>query len=192
MDRKAFIATGAAAAVGAAAASAGGAAAAVAGEAKAEHEYVFDLLASKPKVSSGGTARVITRDTFPVLEGVSFAYVTIKPGAIRTPHWHTGNEINFNIKGRTRVGIVDGKKLEEFEVGQGSASFIPGGWLHYIENASETEEALLFLAFSEAANQSFGLGSAMKTLPASSVAHGLGISEAAVRAIPKDQPLLRS
>jgi oxalate decarboxylase/phosphoglucose isomerase-like protein (cupin superfamily) len=174
MDRKAFIATGAVAAVGAAAASAESAAAALSHEAKAEHEYLFDLLGSKPQSFSGGTARVITKSDFPALEGISFAYVTIKPGAIRVPHWHSGNEINFNIKGKTRVGIVDGKKLDQFIVGEGSASFIPGGWLHFIENASDTEEARLFLAFSQAANQSFGLGATMKTLPASALAQGSG------------------
>lgn len=81
--------------------------------------------------------------------------------------------------------------LEQYALGEGEASFIPAGYVHYMENASDREEAVVFFAFSDASNESFGVGASLKALPPAVVAQGLGVSEADVRAIPKSQPLLR-
>lgn len=191
MDRKTFLASGAAALAAAAAPIPADATPPEAALPPAVNSYMFDLMGFKPEEFSGGTVRTIKREQFPVLKGISFAYVTIKPGAIRTPHWHSGNEVNFNIKGQTRVGILVGDDMQEFAVGEGQTSFIPSGWPHYIINGSATEAAQVLVMFTDADNQSFGLGKTIKSMPAAAVAQGLGVSVAVVNGMTADQPLLR-
>jgi oxalate decarboxylase len=53
--------------------------------------FTFDLDGAKPSISEyGNTIREANQSDFPVLagNGVSFFTITMKPGALRVPHWH--------------------------------------------------------------------------------------------------------
>ncbi|MEI7760520.1 MAG: cupin domain-containing protein [Thermoleophilia bacterium] len=201
MDRRTFIAAGAASAISAAGVTVAGAATAPASPAApaatlaapppAASDYVCNFAAVVPTVFPGGEIRSVTDATFPVLVGISFAAVVLKPGAIRVPHWHSGNELALVTYGSTRFGMIVNGVGSEYSVKEGETVFLPAGWVHYFENASRTKEARLYFTYTDAAIKTYDLGASLKTLSPDAVSHSLGITAAQLSAIPASQPKLR-
>ena len=46
-----------------------------------------------------GSIRRVTADNLPILSGMSIKRIVIKPGAMRTPHWHADcNELTYCVR----------------------------------------------------------------------------------------------
>jgi oxalate decarboxylase len=139
----------------------------------------FDFSKEKPKVDTEwGTVTEATVKNFPILNGSDAAvfYVTIKPGALREPHWHPNAwEIDVVLEGAVELGVVnpDGKtqivKLEKHTVG-----FIPQAWAHFIRNPEKTE-AKLMLSFGNNAPNDVGLSTMFGGMPTDTFTQTLGV-----------------
>jgi oxalate decarboxylase/phosphoglucose isomerase-like protein (cupin superfamily) len=82
---------------------------------------------------------------FPVLKGLAVQALEIQPGGVREPHTHpNANQLDFCISGKGLVGIVGPEgETHYLELNPGDISFVPQGYLHWIENLAD--EPLSFL-----------------------------------------------
>lgn len=82
---------------------------------------------------------------FPVLKGLAVQGLDLAPGAVREPHSHpNANQLDYCISGEGRVGIVGPEGERHYlDLKPGDISFVPQGYLHWIENTGT--EPLSFL-----------------------------------------------
>ena len=114
--------------------------------------FTFDLDGAKPSISEyGNTIREANQNDFPVLagNGVAFFTITMKPGALRVPHWHPNAwELDYCVQGEARFWIVGpdnrGTAVKQVvDITPGQIIFIPQGWFHAIKNVSTTNLKLV-------------------------------------------------
>ncbi len=99
----------------------------------------FQLEQSQPISFPGGTLHRAVKDNFSSLQGFAVQSLRLDVNGIREPHLHpNAAQLDYCISGNARVGILgpDGQ-LEVFELEQGSLSFIPQGYIHWIENIGQ-------------------------------------------------------
>ncbi|MDX3925958.1 MAG: cupin domain-containing protein [Shinella sp.] len=82
---------------------------------------------------------------FPALKGLAVQGLDLAPGAVREPHCHpNANQLDYCISGKGRVGIVGPEGERHYlDLQPGDISFVPQGYLHWIENTGA--EPLSFL-----------------------------------------------
>lgn len=122
---------------------------------------------------------------FPVLKGLAVQALDLQPGGIREPHTHpNANQLDYCIAGKGRVGIVGPEgETHYLELSPGDISFVPQGYLHWIENL--TDEPLSFLVvLSHEEPQTIELSEMYSGVPNETLAKMYGISEAAFAQIP--------
>jgi oxalate decarboxylase len=134
--------------------------------------HLFHLSTADPVFSSdAGSILQAHEGNFPILRGeeASIALLTLKPGGIREPHWHPSAwEINFVTKGvATWTAVdVDGHS-ESFEQHPGDVVFAPQGYLHYFENKTNEDTALIIVFNSSAleGKDDLGIGVSVSKMP---------------------------
>lgn len=76
---------------------------------------------------------------FPVLKDLAIQALDLQPGGIREPHSHpNAHQLDYCVSGKGLVGIVgpDGE-THYLELNPGDISFVPQGYLHWIENLGD-------------------------------------------------------
>lgn len=104
---------------------------------------------------NGGYLQGANEQTFPIMAGQngSLYLLSLDGGAVREPHWHpTAWEANYVISGKAQWSVLSthpggGYANSQFDVAAGDLVFIPQGYFHYFQNASDTEPLLLLIAF---------------------------------------------
>jgi oxalate decarboxylase len=122
---------------------------------------------------NGGQLQGAAADNWPVLGGQQGAIYLVKlvPGGVREPHWHPSVwELNFVISGRVRWSVAgpDGTS-DSFEGGAGDLVFAPQGHFHYFENASDTDDLVVLIAFNAEVSEpqdDIGIVASLSALPA--------------------------
>ncbi|WP_137136982.1 cupin domain-containing protein [Rhizobium sp. FKY42] len=124
---------------------------------------------------------------FPVLKGLAVQALELAPGGIREPHTHpNANQLDFCVKGFGRVGIVgpDGEQ-HYLELRPGDISFVPQGFLHWIENLGD--EPLSFLVvLSHELPETIELSEMLSGVPNETLAKMYSVPETVFAAIPKE------
>lgn len=123
--------------------------------------HLFPSSKMKAQIDQKEGSRItVTKNNFPLLQGMSFYKLTIEPNAIRVPHWHANaDELGCCLNGHVLVSIyATGNKKASFLISAGQAFFIPSGALHAIENVGG-ETAELILQFSHEEPEDFSLTS---------------------------------
>jgi oxalate decarboxylase/phosphoglucose isomerase-like protein (cupin superfamily) len=122
---------------------------------------------------------------FPALKGLAVQGLELEIGAVREPHTHpNANQLDYCISGRGRVGIVgpDGE-THHLDLRAGDISFVPQGYLHWIENIGD--EPLSFLVvLSHEEPLTIELSEMLTGVPNATLANMYGIAEEAFEAIP--------
>lgn len=97
------------------------------------------------KAFPGGNFFKANASNFPALTGLAVQGLDLAPGAVREPHTHpNANQLDYCISGRGVVGIVGPEgETHYLELEAGDISFVPQGFLHWIENRGD--EPLSFL-----------------------------------------------
>lgn len=98
-----------------------------------------------------GTFFQVNKTNFPALVGLAVQHLDMIPGAVRNAHIHpNAAQVDYCIAGRGRIGIVgpDGES-HLFDVEPGDVSFVPQGWLHWIENTSDQQSRFLLVVSNE-------------------------------------------
>lgn len=104
----------------------------------------FKLSSIKPHIDTDwGTVRECTVKNFPILNESDAAVflLTMKPGALREPHWHPNAwEIDWVLDGKAELGVInpDGKQ-QIVDLEPGDVGFIPQAWAHFIRNPLKIE-----------------------------------------------------
>jgi oxalate decarboxylase/phosphoglucose isomerase-like protein (cupin superfamily) len=122
---------------------------------------------------------------FPALKGLAVQGLELAPGAVREPHSHpNANQLDYCISGKGRVGIVGPEgETHYLDLQPGDISFVPQGYLHWIENIGE--EPLSFLVvLSHEEPQTIELSEMLTGVPDQTLANMFGVSEGVFNAIP--------
>ncbi|MTD15026.1 cupin domain-containing protein [Nakamurella sp. YIM 132087] len=125
--------------------------------------HATSLLRGETVVDSElGSIHRLTADTFPVLSGMSVKRLVLRPGAMRTPHWHANaNELTYCLSGTALVSVLNtGSSFSSFVVSAGDMFHIDSGSLHHIENIGE-EPAEFIVCFRSERPEDFGLDAAL-------------------------------
>ncbi|MEO8664553.1 MAG: cupin domain-containing protein [Ignavibacteria bacterium] len=116
--------------------------------------------------NTGGTVKMARQESFPMLTGSSLYLLNLKPGGLRTPHWHPNcAELGYITKGTAEYAIVSnyGEKDGPFTAKAGDAVFIPKAYFHYIKNTGEDDlEIIIF--FNDEKPEDIGLNEASAIL----------------------------
>jgi oxalate decarboxylase len=121
--------------------------AAVASKAGApEFPFTFSL-ADAPKVSDnrGGFVQIADSSNFHVSKTIAAGLVTIRPGAMRTMHWHpNADEWQYYLKGTGRMTVFNaGPSANTANFHPGDIGYVQKGLGHYIENTDNTDLVLV-------------------------------------------------
>jgi len=123
---------------------------------------------------------------FPVLKGLAVQALDLQPGGVREPHTHpNANQLDFCISGKGVVGIVGPEgETHYLELGPGDISFVPQGYLHWIENVGD--EPLSFLVvLSHEEPQTIEFSEMYSGVPKQTLAKMYEIPESAFAQIPE-------
>ncbi len=105
--------------------------------------HKYSLGAQQGQLWAGGRFQLVSQKQFPISTTMTGAIQTLNPGGgLREMHWHpNADEWQYYISGHARMTVFGSggrSRLEEF--GPGDVGYVPQGYGHYIENASETGE----------------------------------------------------
>jgi oxalate decarboxylase/phosphoglucose isomerase-like protein (cupin superfamily) len=113
---------------------------------------LFKFMSSEPQKYPGGKLWRASLKNFGALKGLAIQALELKSGAFREPHVHpNANQLDYCLSGSATVGIVgpEGHR-QNLELKEGDISFVPQGYLHWIENTSDkTLDFLVILSHEE-------------------------------------------
>jgi oxalate decarboxylase len=111
-----------------------------------EFPFTFSL-ANAPKISDnrGGFLQIADSSNFRVAKSVAAGLVTIRPGALRTMHWHpNADEWQYYLKGTGRMTVFNaGPSANTANFRPGDIGYVKKGLGHYIENTGDTDLVML-------------------------------------------------
>ena len=139
--------------------------------------HVASLADSKPRFSSSnGSIHKITADEISTLKNLSIQRLELGPSAIREPHCKSfvhgimaktlltfvghinANEMLYVLSGKVFFNILDsGSEFAGFTVEAGQMIYVESGSLHYVENLSDSEPAVLILCLRHERPEEFSL-----------------------------------
>jgi oxalate decarboxylase len=150
------------------------------------NELKLDLEGMQPRLDNGyGTLRTARLDTWPVLEELAMYSLRIAGNGMREPHWHPVTaELGYVQSGRARMTVrsADGS-ADTYELTAGDVYFIPRAFPHHIENLGEDETHFLVF-FDQAEVRDIGYTGSAGAYPARILAPTLGMTAAALPALP--------
>ncbi|HYZ20759.1 MAG TPA: cupin domain-containing protein [Rhodopila sp.] len=108
--------------------------------------FTFSLSGAAPfRESNSGTLQLADSTNFKVSRTVAAVLETIKPGGVRSMHWHpNADEWQYWIKGQGRVTAYDaGPRAQTADFRAGDIGVIKRMQGHYIENTGTTDATLV-------------------------------------------------
>lgn len=156
-----------------------------------DHPHLFHLADAPANTFPGGGLQGAHGENWPIVKGQQAAvYVArLEPGGIREPHWHPSAwELNFVMQGRARWTFVGPEATQDtFEAGKGDLVFAPQGHFHYFENASDTEDLVVLIAFNSSSTEpgdDIGIVHSLSAMPPEVLAAVFGGSAEAFANLP--------
>jgi oxalate decarboxylase len=148
----------------------------------------FSFSDARNRLLTGGWSREVTQRELPISTTLAGVDMRLKPGAIRELHWHKEAEWAYMLAGHARITGIDteGRNFID-DLGPGDLWNFRAGWPHSIQGLADGCEFLLVFdngMFSE--NETFLLTDWFNHTPMEVLAKNLGVSESALRGIPKD------
>lgn len=149
----------------------------------------FDLESENPQLlTKGGWAKMSNHFLLPTLQGLSVYSLLLKVDGVREPHWHpNASELNYLTCGSARITLLSpGGEIDTFDMQAGDISFLPRGYLHYIENTGK-EEAHFAIFFNNTAPSDIGFSGALGAFSDEVLASLFEVSPAYFEKFPKLQ-----
>lgn len=118
-------------------------------------------------IKNTGSARMVDKNNFPVLEGVTCYSVEVWEACMRLPHWHpNASELGYVVSGSIEVMIWRSPgETAMFTLTKGMCWFIPQAALHSLNNIGNTP-AVLLVGFSTDMPTDIDLPVAFNGIPA--------------------------
>lgn len=113
-----------------------------------------------------GLAKAISKQNFPILEGITSFYLEIYDNSMRTIHYHNNcNELGYLTKGKIQVLIYFDENVPTvFTVESGNLWFIPKGFPHCLLNIDDTI-AEMFVGFSNDSPKNIDISVMIGSMP---------------------------
>jgi oxalate decarboxylase len=155
-----------------------------------EFPFTFSL-GDAPKVSDnrGGFVQIADSSNFHVATTVAAGLLTIRPGAMRTMHWHpNADEWQYYMKGTGRMTVFNaGPAAVTANFHPGDIGYVKKGLGHYIENTGNTD--LVFVAVFRAPRyEEVSFSDWLAHSPPEMVAATFNLTPEVVAQFPKDRP----
>ncbi len=152
--------------------------------------HKFEMLKQEPhSIQKGGREWRVGADKFPVSATVTGVVLELEPGGLRELHWHpTSDEWQYVLSGKVHVtmfGSHSRYRIETLE--KGDAGYIPQGYGHSVENASDTEKARVLIGFNTGHYEAIDLSSWLAGNPKHILANNFQTSESVVDQFPHDR-----
>jgi oxalate decarboxylase len=148
----------------------------------------FSFSDARNRLLTGGWSREVTARELPIATTLAGVDMRLKPGAIRELHWHKEAEWAYMLAGHCRVTAIDSDGHNFIDdLGPGDLWNFRAGLPHSIQALADGCEFLLVFddgMFSE--NETFLLTDWFDHTPIEILAKNLGVSESALRDLPKD------
>ena len=139
--------------------------------------FTFSLATSPNlNVTKSGTLQLADSSTFKVSTTIATVIQTVRPGAMRTMHWHpNADEWQYYIKGKARMGVFNtGPQVVTMDFNPGDIGYVPRNYGHYVQNVGDTD--MQFVAVFRTPNfQEMNLSDWLKHSPAEMVAEHLNV-----------------
>jgi len=142
--------------------------------------FTFSLAGMRPlKETRSGALRMADSTIFKASKTVAAALETIKPGGLRTMHWHpNADEWQYYIQGKGRMTVFRaGPRAQTSDFQAGDVGYVTRGSGHYIQNTGDTD-LILLAVFRTAEYQEVSLTDWLARTPPAMVAQTLRIDPA--------------
>ena len=139
------------------------------------------------KRTKGGEVKIVDSSKFKVSTTMAAAIVTVHPGGIRELHWHpNADEWQYYMSGSGRMTVfATGGRARTMDFQAGDVGYIQKTLPHYIQNTGDTDLKFLEM-FKASAYQDLSLSEWLTHTPPELVLAHLGIDQATLDAMPKD------
>ena len=151
-------------------------------------DFAFAMIDMMPtKQDANGSIRIVDSRNFTISRNIAMAYVVIKPGAMRSLHWHqNADEWQFWISGKGRMTLfANHSDARTLDFNPSDVGYAPATLPHYVENTGSDDLVYLEM-FKAPVYQDVSLNNWLAALPPELVKQHLGLDNATLAAIPKD------
>ena len=140
------------------------------------------------KRTKGGEVRIVDSSKFKVSTTIAAAIVTVHPGGIRELHWHpNADEWQYFMSGKGRMTVfATGGRARTMDFEAGDVGYIQKTLPHYVQNTGDTDLKFLEM-FKSNVYQDLALSEWLTHTPPELVLAHLGIDNATLDAIPRDE-----
>ena len=156
----------------------------------AEYPFTFSL-SNAPKVSdgNGGFVQIADSTNFKVAKSVAAGLVTIRPGALRTMHWHpNADEWQYYLKGTGRMTVFNaGPAANTANFHPGDIGYVKKGLGHYIENTG-SDDLVMLAVFRAPRYEEVSFSNWLAHSPPEMVAATFNLDPEVVARFPKNSP----
>ena len=155
-------------------------------------DFDFPMLDMKPtQEGSFGSVRVVDSRTFVIARNIAMAYVVVKPGAMRSLHWHpNADEWQYYVSGMARMTLfANHSDSRTIDFRDSDIGYVPATLPHYIENTG-IDDLIYLEMFKAPVYQDVSLNNWIAALPPELVRQHLGISDSTIAAIPKENDVV--
>lgn len=149
-------------------------------------ENHFSFRGSDPREFVGGLLFRASQRNFKPLRGLAVQALDLKAGSVREPHSHPNAEqLDYCISGTAQVGIVGPDGHQQYlDLKAGDISFVPQGYVHWIENTGD-EELQFLVVLSHEESETIELSETLAGVPERVLQKTLGISAEQLRGLPE-------
>jgi oxalate decarboxylase len=140
------------------------------------------------KSTKGGEVRIVDSSKFKVSTTIAAAIVTVHPGGIRELHWHpNADEWQYFMSGKGRMTVfATGGRARTMDFEAGDVGYIQKTLPHYVQNTGDSDLKFLEM-FKSNVYQDLALSEWLTHTPPELVLAHLGIDNATLDAIPRDE-----
>jgi oxalate decarboxylase len=155
--------------------------------------HKYSLGAQRGDVWAGGRFQLVSQKQFPISTTMTGALQTLNTGgSMREMHWHpNADEWQYYISGHARMTVFGSNgrsRLEEF--GPGDVGYVPQGYGHYIENASDTEPCVTLIVLNSGNYQEISLSQWMASNTAELLGTNFKVPKKIFESFPQNNSLI--
>ncbi|MBY0357523.1 MAG: cupin domain-containing protein [Candidatus Obscuribacterales bacterium] len=154
--------------------------------------HKYSLGAQRGEIFNGGRFQVASQKQFPISTTMTGAIQTLKPGGLREMHWHpNADEWQYYISGHAHMTVFGSggrAKMEDF--GPGDVGYVPQGYGHYIENASDKEDCVTLVVLGSGNYEEISLSQWMASNTSQMLGTNFLVPKKIFESFPQNNPLI--
>ncbi|HUD00939.1 MAG TPA: cupin domain-containing protein [Rhabdochlamydiaceae bacterium] len=152
-----------------------------------ESKHKFDLgKGGAKRICKGGNRIMGSSLSFPFMQHMALATITLKKGGVREPHWHpNADEMTYCVEGKALITMFSpGNEHNTFTLSAGEVVYFPKGYIHHIENIFDGESRFI-LCYDHHSPEDLDLSQSIGSMSAHVLASTFGSSKEAFKKLKK-------